>query len=242
MNEKLRIEHIWKTSTNGGNKVDILKDISININADEILTILGPSGSGKSTLLRLINRLSDPTSGRIFLDGIDIKLIDVIALRRRVGMIFQSPAVFDGTVEDNISYGARLANKKIDPSILLHKVGLSDDFLLRSARSLSGGEQQRVSIARTLATEPEIILMDEPTSSLDPTAKSQIEDLVTKMNQEDGLTIIFVTHDIDQARRIGTYTMLLVKGEKIEEAPTREFFNNPQTEAARLFIQGRLLF
>lgn len=240
MDEKLRLESVSKTKANGGQPVTILTDISASVMAGDVYTILGPSGSGKSTLLRLINRLDDPTSGRVLLDGCDAREMSVLALRRRVGMVFQSAAVFDGTVDANIQYGARLAGEKADSADLLKRVGLPEDFLARDASSLSGGEQQRVSIARTLATNPEIILMDEPTSSLDPASRAQIEELTLKMNRDEGLTIVFVTHDMEQARRIGTRTMLLVVGRKIEEAPTAEFFANPQTETARLFIEGRL--
>lgn len=240
MNKKLRLENIRKTASNKGKILSILKDISADIGTGDIFTIVGPSGSGKSTLLRLMNRLSDPTAGRILLDGIDTKSINVLSLRRRVGMVFQSPVVFEGTVRDNIQYAEKLAGAKVDVITLIHRVGLTDDFLDRYAQSLSGGEQQRVSIARSLATQPEVLLMDEPTSALDPNAKTQIEDLVLRMNHDDGLTIVFVTHDMDQARRIGNRTMLLIDGNKVEEAPTEQFFNEPQTEAARLFINGKL--
>ncbi|HEY3297788.1 MAG TPA: phosphate ABC transporter ATP-binding protein [Armatimonadota bacterium] len=240
MHEKLSLEHVSKTRVHVGQTVKILSDISASVAPSDIYTILGPSGSGKSTLLRLINRLDDPSSGRILLDGQDINSFNVLSLRRRAGMVFQSAAVFDGTVDDNIQYGARLTGRKLDSAELLRRVGLPEEFVTRDAASLSGGEQQRISIARTLATNPDILLMDEPTSSLDPAARIQIEDLVLKMNS-DGLTIVFVTHDMEQAERIGTRTMLLVGGEKIEEAPTSEFFLNPQTEAARLFIDGKLV-
>lgn len=240
MDEKLRLDSVSKTKANGGQPVAILSDISASVMAGDIFTVLGPSGSGKSTLLRLINRLDDPTSGSILLDGQDTREMSVLALRRRAGMVFQSAAVFDGTVDANVQYGAKLAGIKVDSADLLRRVGLPEDFLTRAASSLSGGEQQRVSIARTLATNPEIILMDEPTSSLDPASRSQIEELTLKMNRDEGLTIVFVTHDMEQARRVGVRTMLLVEGRKIEEAPTDEFFANPRTETAKLFIKGEL--
>ena len=240
MDEKLRLDSVSKTKANGGQPVTILSDISASVMSGDIFTILGPSGSGKSTLLRLINRLDDPTSGSILLDGQDTREMNVLSLRRRAGMVFQSAAVFDGTVDANVQYGAKLAGIKVDSADLLRRVGLPEDFLTRAASSLSGGEQQRVSIARTLATNPEIILMDEPTSSLDPASRSQIEELTLKMNRDEGLTIVFVTHDMEQARRVGARTMLLVEGRKIEEAPTDEFFANPRTETAKLFIKGKL--
>jgi putative ABC transport system ATP-binding protein len=239
MNAKLRLEAVGKAVQSGGRTVQILSEISAVVQAGDVFTVLGPSGSGKSTLLRLINRLADPTSGRILLDGQDTREINVLSLRRRAGMVFQAPVVFDGTVDENIQYGALYGGKKANSEELLHRVGLSGDFLARNAADLSGGEQQRLSIARTLATEPELLLMDEPTSALDPAARTQIEELVLKMNREDGLTIMFVTHDMEQARRIGNRTMLLVGGRKIEEAPTEEFFTNPQTAMARIFVEGK---
>lgn len=240
MDEKLRLEWVSKEKSNGGQAVRILSEISASVASGNVFTILGPSGSGKSTLLRLINRLEDPTDGQILLDGQDTRRINVLQLRRRAGMVFQAPVVFDGSVEENIQYGALLAGKRVDSAELVRRVGLSEDFLPRIASSLSGGEQQRVSIARALATDPELLLMDEPTSALDPAAKTHIEDLVHKLNRDEGLTIVFVTHDMEQARRVGTRTMLLVGGRNIEEAATEEFFASPKTETARLFIDGRL--
>jgi putative ABC transport system ATP-binding protein len=222
-----------------GQPLCVLDDISAYINEGSIFTILGPSGSGKSTLLRLINRLDDPTEGRILFEGINTKGMNVQSLRRRVGMVFQAPVVFDGTVDENIQYGAKLAGIKADSIEMLARVGLPEDFLSRNAASLSGGEQQRVSIARALTTNPEVLLMDEPTSALDPTARTRIEELVKQLNRE-GLTIVFVTHDMEQAKRIGTWTMLLVAGRKVEEGPTGEFFTEAKTETARLFIEGKL--
>lgn len=240
MGIKLSLESVSQIRDNGGQKVIALNEVSALIRSGEVYTVLGPSGSGKSTLLRLINRLDDPSSGRILLDGTDIREMSVFDLRRRAGMVFQSPAVLDGTVELNIQYGARLAGTTVDTNQFLDKVGLHREFAQRSASSLSGGEQQRVSIARALATNPEILLMDEPTSSLDPAARIQIETLALELNRSDGLTIIFVTHDMEQARRIGTRTMLLVGGCRIEEVDTEEFFADPKEDISRRFIGGSL--
>lgn len=240
MEIKLSLDSVSQIKNNNGQKIEILNDVSASIKSGEIYTVLGPSGSGKSTLLRLINRLDDPSSGRILLDGTDTREMSVFDLRRRAGMVFQSAAVFDGTVDMNVQYGAHLAGKIIDTALLLDKVGLHPDFMQRSASSLSGGEQQRISIARALATNPEVLLMDEPTSSLDPAARMQIETLAMELNKSDGLTIIFVTHDMNQARRVGSRTMLLVGGCKIEEADTEEFFADPKEEISRRFIDGTL--
>lgn len=240
MNEKVRIESVTKMRPSNESQVTILSDISASVANGDIYTIIGPSGSGKSTLLRLINRLDDPTKGKIRLDGQDISTLNILNLRRQVGMVFQRPVAFEGTVEQNLLYGAKLAGLKIDPADLIRRVGLSDSFLTREAASLSGGELQRLSIARTLATNPDTLLMDEPTSALDLAARNQIEELVMKMNREEGLTILFVTHDMQQAKRIGTRTLLLVNGKNVEESDTESFFKNPQSEISKLFLRGEL--
>jgi putative ABC transport system ATP-binding protein len=220
---------------------EILKNISVKFEGGAIHTIVGPSGAGKSTLIKLINRLIDPTRGSILIDGVDIKTIDVIDLRRRIGMVFQQPRLFEGTVKENIEYGPMLKGEKnINVEYYLNIVGLNSEYVARDVKSLSGGEQQRVSIARTLANNPETLLLDEPTSALDPTSTETIEKLMIELKKKMNLTIIWITHNIEQAKRIGDYTALLSKGELIEYARTYEFFTNPQSEITRLFLQGKL--
>lgn len=220
---------------------DILKDISIMLKGGAVHTIIGPSGAGKSTLIKLINRLIDPTNGGILVDGVNIKTLDVVSLRRRVGMVFQQPHLFEGTIKDNIEYGPILkGEKKIDVEYYLSVLGLNSNYVMRDVKDLSGGEQQRVSIARALANKPEALLLDEPTSALDPASVEIIENLISKLNEEMNLTIIWITHNMEQARRIGDYTALLNKGNLIEYAKTYDFFTNPKNKITKLFIEGRL--
>lgn len=230
----------WK---DGPKRAELLRDINFTVDEGLIFTIMGPSGAGKSTLLTLLNRLEEPSAGQILLDGTPITQLEVVNLRRRVGMVFQTPALFPMTVEQNICYGPNLRQRREYPGLAaryLEMVGLDPELAGRDAGNLSVGQQQRVSIARTLANEPEVLLLDEPTSALDPTATSQIEELIRTLNQKIGLTIVWVTHDMKQAARVGDRTMLLASGEKVEEGETRAIFASSQNEVTRLFIAGRL--
>ncbi|HHW57817.1 MAG TPA: phosphate ABC transporter ATP-binding protein [Clostridia bacterium] len=220
---------------------EILKNISVKFEGGAIHTIVGPSGAGKSTLIKLINRLIDPTHGSILIDDVDIKTIDVIDLRRRIGMVFQQPHLFEGTVKENIEYGPMLKGEKnVNVEYYLSIVGLNSEYATRDVKNLSGGEQQRVSIARTLANNPETLLLDEPTSALDPTSTEIVEKLIFNLKEKMNLTIIWITHNMEQAKRIGDYTALLNKGQLIEYDKTYDFFTNPQNEITKLFIQGKL--
>jgi len=221
-------------------QLQVIQDVSFSVPKGEILALMGPSGSGKSTLLRMINRLEDPTAGQISLFGTDISSLDVRELRRRVGMVFQTPALIAGTVADNVSYGPRLRGEGCDPSEYLDLVQLERDLLNRPATALSVGQQQRMCIARALANRPEVLLLDEPTSALDQTAANTVLDLVCRLNRELGLTVIMVTHLMEHARAVGTRVALLVRGAKIEECPADAFFAGPATEIGRRFLQGEL--
>jgi putative ABC transport system ATP-binding protein len=221
----------------------VLKNISVEIRSNEIFTVVGPSGSGKSTLLRLLNRLEDMSEGSIFLDGQNIKEMDVINLRRKVGLVFQVPILFDGTVEKNILFSLKVkkeTNYKGAAEKYIDLVGLDRSFLSRNSNELSVGQKQRISIARALTLKPEVLLMDEPTSALDPTATHNIEDLIFDLKSRIGLTIVFVTHDIEQAKRVGERGMVLVNGEKIEEGKIPDLFENPQNAITKKFVYGIL--
>jgi putative ABC transport system ATP-binding protein len=227
-------------------ELTVLKNISAEIKSNEVFTVVGPSGSGKSTLLRLLNRLEDLSFGSIFLDGQNTKDMDVISLRRKVGLVFQVPILFDDTVERNILFSLKL-RKQIPPLAgegvaeeYINLVGLDRNFLSRNSNELSVGQKQRISIARALTSEPEVLLMDEPTSALDPTATHNIENLILDLKSKIGLTIVFVTHDIEQAKRVGERGMLLVNGEKIEEGKIPELFENPQNATTKKFVDGIL--
>lgn len=220
--------------------VEILKGVDAGAPGGEITAVVGPSGAGKSTLLRAINRLIEPTAGEVYLDGEPTGGMDPLALRRRVGMVFQLPALFGATVESEVLYGPRLAGKTADAGRLLEVVGLgAQGFGGRDPRTLSVGQQQRVSIARTLALEPEVLLMDEPTSALDEAARRHIEELVRDLNVRLGLTIVLVSHALDQVQRVADRVILLAAGRSEGEWSKREFFSR-EGERARRLISGRL--
>ncbi len=210
------------------------------VQAGEVFSVVGPSGAGKSTLLRTINRLLEPTAGNIFLDGASIEEIDPLELRRRIGMVFQLPALFGETVEDTVLYGVRLTGKRADVEHLLGLAGLAPSLASRNPQSLSVGQQQRVSIARALALEPEVLLMDEPTSALDQVARQRIEDLIGQLNKELGLTTVVVSHALDQVERIADRVVLLVDGRSEGEWSKEEFFGEGVGEKARRFVEGEI--
>jgi putative ABC transport system ATP-binding protein len=188
----------------------VLRDVSATFPAGAVTAIVGPSGAGKTSLLRCLNRLEEPSRGRIVLDGTDIGTIDPPELRRRVGMIFQTPVLFEGGVRGNLAYGLNgIAEETL--SRALDDAGLPRSFLERDSVALSVGQAQRVCIARALVRKPEVLLMDEPTSALDRDASARIEKLVRAL-VEHGLSIALVTHDLAQARRVAHGGILLVDG------------------------------
>ena len=221
-------------------EAEILRGVTFAVRAGEVFSVVGPSGAGKSTLLRTINRLLEPTAGNIFLDGAPIEEINPLELRRRIGMVFQLPALFGDTVEDTVLYGVRLAGKRADVERLLGLAGLAPSLASRNPQSLSVGQQQRVSIARALALEPEVLLMDEPTSALDQVARQRIEDLIGQLNKELGLTIVVVSHALDQVERIADRVVLLIDGRSEGEWSKEEFFGKGVGEKARQFVEGEL--
>jgi phosphate transport system ATP-binding protein len=231
----------------------VLKNINIEIKNNIVTAFMGPSGCGKSTLLRCINRMNDiiPTcriEGGVFIDNVDMyaQETDVYELRKRVGMVFQKPNPFPMSIYDNIVYGPKL-----------HKMAKRDEFdriveqslrgaalwdevkdqLKESALSLSGGQQQRLCIARALAVEPDIILMDEPCSSLDPIATAKIESLMRELS--DKYTVVLVTHNLQQAARVSEMTAFMYMGEVKEFGSTKDVFENPENELTENYITGR---
>jgi ABC-type methionine transport system ATPase subunit len=218
--------------------VEILKGVDADVPRERIIAVVGPSGAGKSTLLRAINRLIEPTAGEVYLDGEPTSAMNPLELRRRVGMVFQLPALFGATVEEAVLYGARLAGRSADAGRLLEMAGLDASFKDKAPQSLSVGEQQRVSIARALALEPEALLMDEPTSALDEAARRRIEDLIRELNASLGLTIVLVSHALDQVERVADRVVLLAGGRSEGEWGREEFFSGPG-ERARRYISGR---
>jgi putative ABC transport system ATP-binding protein len=194
----------------GYGRTPVLRDVDIRVPARGITALAGPSGSGKSTLLRLANRLLVPDLGTVSYRGVDVATMQPPMLRRRLGMVFQRPSPFPGTVRDNLAAG--------DPELtddagltLLKQVGLEPDFLVRDATELSGGQLQRMCLARALATRPEGLLLDEPTAALDPTARHGLEQLAREL-AGGGMPLVWVTHDIDQLRRVADTVVLLSDG------------------------------
>ncbi|KAM1519743.1 hypothetical protein ACFX1Z_022514 [Malus domestica] len=214
---KFRIRNLAKKSDTTG--AAILNGLTLDIPKGLIMGVIGPSGSGKSTLLRALNRLWEPPSGTVFLDGRDILDVDVLSLRRKVGMLFQLPVLFEGTVADNIRYGPQLKGKKVgdeDVHKLLTPVDLDSSFSTKTGSEMSVGQSQRVALARTLANSPEVLLLDEPTSALDPISTERIEGALEKLKQKQGMTIVMVSHSIKQIQRIADIVCLLVDGEIVE--------------------------
>lgn len=208
-----------------GTKI-IVNDVSFDAYAGELLAIVGPSGAGKSSLLRLLNRLDEPTSGTVLLDGQNYRELPTRELRRRVGMVMQRPFVFPGTVAENLRFGPRQRGKDLSDSEierLLTAVGLSG-FAGEQVTHLSGGEAQRVCFARALANQPTLLLLDEPTSALDEAAKSDVEAVIRKI-VEQGVTSLLVTHDLAQARRLATRAARLEAGKLIRIGSVSEVLN-----------------
>jgi putative ABC transport system ATP-binding protein len=214
----LGFEGVAVTAPDG---TELLHGIDLEMWPGRLTVVVGASGSGKSTLLRLANRLEVPSVGRVVLEGTDVASMDPLVLRRRVGMVFQRPTPFPGSVADNL----RVALPAADDATLseaLDRVGLGAAFLDRAADDLSGGEAQRMCLARTLLTEPRVVLMDEATSALDPAARTSVEALARQLVDE-GLTVVWVTHDLAQARRLAGDVVVLVDGRLAGPAEARAY-------------------
>ncbi|TAK55741.1 MAG: phosphate ABC transporter ATP-binding protein [Gammaproteobacteria bacterium] len=231
-----------------------IRDFSLDIAHNEVIAMIGPSGCGKSTLLRCLNRLNDTipgavVTGTITLDGQDIydRRQDVVQLRARVGMVFQKPNPFPKSIYENVAYGPRIHGLAADRAELdeivqtsLQRAGLWEevkDRLDQAGTALSGGQQQRLCIARTIAVSPEVILMDEPCSALDPIATARIEDLIDELRQN--FTICIVTHSMQQAARVSQRTAYFHLGDLIEVGPTEMIFTNPRHRLTEDYLTGR---
>ena len=212
----------------------------------EVLAVVGPNGAGKSTLLRLLGFLEAPTAGRLAFQGEWLPRPEAapLALRRRVAMVFQRPVLLSDSVYANVAYGLRVRGARDvrrRAEAALEQVGLA--HLARAAvRTLSGGEFQRVALARALVVEPEVLLLDEPTANLDPAHVRLIEAVIRAANRERGTTVVVVTHNVFQARRLAARVALLVAGRLVEVAPTQAFFEAPRADETRAFVSGEMVY
>ncbi len=199
----------------------VLDSVSADI-PDGATAIVGPSGAGKSTLLRLFNRLADPDAGTISYRDRPLDSYDPLSLRREVSLVSQLPALLDGTVESNVAYAAKLAGKRADPQRCLRLAGLDSDFAARDVSKLSVGEQQRAMLARALVQEPAVLLLDEPTSALDHAARDAIEATLAELRRELEISIVLVSHDPEQARRLGEWVVRMEEGRVADSGPLAE--------------------
>ncbi|MSO73852.1 MAG: phosphate ABC transporter ATP-binding protein [Alphaproteobacteria bacterium] len=235
-------------------KKQALFNVNLDVAQHRVTALIGPSGCGKSTFLRCINRMNDTIEGcrvlgEVRLDGVDVnqKGIDVVQLRARIGMVFQKPNPFPKSIYENVAYGPRIhglaANgRELDEIVeqSLRRAGLFEevhDRLQSPGTSLSGGQQQRLCIARAIAISPEVILMDEPCSALDPIATAKIEELIDELRKQ--FTIVIVTHNMQQAARVSQYTAFFHLGNLVEFGPTEHIFTNPNEERTQDYITGR---
>ena len=231
-----RLENVLTQRGIGADHVHPLNGVSVSVRPGAVTAVVGPSGGGKSTLLRLLNRMEEPVSGTVLFHGRPIDSYDVLALRRRVGLLLQTPTPFAGSVLENLRVG-RPDLDEAGAVALLERSGLPADFLGREATALSGGEAQRVCLARALAVGPEVLLLDEPTSALDRFAAAAVERTVATLVAE-GITVVLVSHDLGQARRLATDVVVVDGGVVVETGPAEQVFAAAQDPRARAFIEG----
>jgi phosphate transport system ATP-binding protein len=246
--ERMRVEQL----TVRYDRKEAVRSVTLPVRQGEVLSVIGPSGCGKTTLLRSLNRLTEltPTAswdGRITIDGEDVHEMDVTMLRRKVTMVFQQPNPFPMSVFDNVAYGLREQGSKrpgkaeIKPAVIdaLRRAGLYEevaDDLDKGALRLSGGQQQRLCIARALAVRPEVLLLDEPCSALDPISTATIEDLIVRLRDE--VAIVIVTHNLQQATRVADRVAFMFLGELVEYGEANEVFVNPRAQRTRDYVAG----
>jgi putative ABC transport system ATP-binding protein len=229
------LDDVTTTRGHGDSHVHPLSSVHATVPAGCVTVIVGPSGAGKSTLLRLLNRLEEPTGGVVRFRDKPLGEYDVLALRREVGMLQQAPTPFAGTGIDNLRVAAPLL-PETDAAALLDRVGLDQAMLHRDATTLSGGEAQRLCLARALTTDPSVLLLDEPTSALDRFATAAVERAVSSL-VAGGLTAVWVCHDQEQARRIGRYALVVHSGTVVEHGPVERVFDHPEDERASAFLR-----
>ena len=239
----VKVDRLYKSFGN----LKVLREITTEIHKGEVIAIIGPSGCGKSTFLRCLNLLEIPTSGKIYIDGVDITLpkADIMKIRQKVGMVFQHFHLFPHmTVLQNVMYAPVKVKQvakdeaRLKGLELLEKVGLSDKAEVYPSK-LSGGQKQRVAIARCLAMEPEVLLMDEPTSALDPEMVKEVLDVMKALTRT-GITMAIVTHEMGFAREVAHRILFLDGGKVAEDVPPQEFFSNPKCDRAKQFLEKML--
>ncbi|MGI6065706.1 MAG: phosphate ABC transporter ATP-binding protein [Bacillota bacterium] len=230
-----------------GNR-QVLKEISYQFYPQVIYGLVGPSGAGKSTILRILDLLEEPSQGEIFYRGKPVGRgrSERLKVRRRIGMVFQQPVLFSGTVLDNIFYGLKVRGEKFGANKdklkdILKLVGL-EEMEKQKATTLSGGEAQRLALARVLVLEPEVLLLDEPTANLDPTNVNIIEKVLLEIRERFGTTIVIVTHNLFQAKRLVDEILLIYDGRLVEAKPAEEMFRAPEHPLSQAFIRGELVF
>jgi putative ABC transport system ATP-binding protein len=225
-----------------GEEIAVLRDVALTLQAGRITVVIGPSGGGKSTLVRLLNRLEEPSSGQVLLNGRDTRHYDPLQLRRQVALVAQKPFVFSGTVLDNLqrpfSFQGRTLPTEDDPQLqeLLSLCQISSDWLQRDARSLSLGQQQRLCLARSLATSPEVLLLDEPTSALDRPTVTGLSDSLREVCRKWRLAVLLVTHDLHLAKIIADQLAYLEDGRILEQGVPTELFARPRSAALQSFL------
>ncbi len=237
-----RLEHVIKRY---GERC-VLQIGSLEIYPGEVLALVGPSGAGKSTLLRLLNFLEQPSEGAIHFQGERFDSLHPLplALRRRVTTVFQSPILLKRSVWSNVNYGLRLRgnrNSKKRVEAVLERVGLSG-LAGQAARTLSGGEAQRVALARAMVIQPDVLLLDEPTANLDPYNVGLIEAIVRELNQAQNTTLVLVTHNVFQAKRLAQRVILMLDGQVVEVNDVQSFFNSPQDKRTAAFVRGDMVY
>ncbi len=227
------------------NRRTVLKIPALDIRRGKILALVGPSGAGKSTLLRLLNFLEPPTGGQISLDDFTLNgSPPPLDVQRRVTTVFQHPILLNRSVVENVAFGLQLRGQRnLQSAVMaeLARVGL-ESLAHAAARTLSGGEQQRVALARALAIRPEVLLLDEPTANLDPGNVALIEQIVRTVNREQGVTIVLVTHNVFQARRLAHRTAVMLDGEIIEIGDTETLFSTPTDPRTGAFLRGEMVY
>lgn len=224
----------------------VLQVDHLHVGRGEIFALVGPSGAGKSTLLRLLNFLEPPTSGTIRFSDAELNPDRSVslAIRRRVTTVFQRPILLNRSVWANVAYGLKLRGRNHSDTRIrqtLERVGLTE-LANQKARTLSGGEAQRVALARAMVLGPEVLLLDEPTANLDPYNVGLIEDIVRTLNQDQGTTMVLVTHNVFQARRLAQRVALMLDGRPVEVADVKAFFESPHDARTRAFIRGEMVY